>query len=53
MSIIINRHLVDMGWFRQWKKYTGFDSEDQETAGQASAIPGPIVNSTLFKGITC
>ena len=40
-----------MEWFRQWKKYTGFDSwPDQETAGQASDHPGPIVNGTLFIG---
>ncbi|XP_019855259.1 PREDICTED: spore wall protein 2-like [Amphimedon queenslandica] len=41
--------LVDVKWFRQWKKYTGFDSWDQETAGQASAHPGPVDNGTLFK----
>ena len=39
-----------MEWFRQWKKYTGFDSWDQETAGLPSAHPGPIVNGTLFIG---
>uniref|UniRef100_A0A1X7UAM8 DUSP domain-containing protein n=1 Tax=Amphimedon queenslandica TaxID=400682 RepID=A0A1X7UAM8_AMPQE len=43
-------YLVDVEWFRQWKKYTGFDSWDQDSAGQASAHPGPIFNGTLFIG---
>ena len=39
-----------MKWFRKWKKYTGFDSWDQHTAGQASVHPGPIDDAILFKG---
>ena len=38
-----------MEWFRQWKKYTGFDSEAQDGAGQARGHPGPIDNALLFK----
>ena len=52
MFITINRCLVDVKWFRQWKKYTGFDSGDQDSAGQASGHPGPIDNTNLLKGIT-
>ena len=39
-----------MKWLKQWKKYTGYDSWDQHTAGEASAHPGPIDNNDLFKG---
>ena len=49
---IFNRCLVDVKWFRQWKKCTGFDSWDQDSAGLSSFNPGPIDNNDLFKG-TC
>ncbi|XP_011407941.1 PREDICTED: probable serine/threonine-protein kinase kinY [Amphimedon queenslandica] len=41
--------LVDKDWFKRWKKYTGFDSMDQETAGLPSGHPGPIDTAILFK----
>ena len=47
----ISRYLVDQKWFKQWKKYTGFDSWDQHTAGEPGSNPGPIDNSILFKGM--
>ena len=47
---LINRYLVDQKWLRQWKKYTGFDSWDQHSAGTTSAHPGPIDTCNLFKG---
>ena len=46
---LINRYLVDQKWLKQWKKYTGFDSWDQHSAGETSAHPGPINNNNLFK----
>ena len=45
------RYLVDVRWMKQWKKYVGYDQWDQSSAGQESANPGPVDNSTLFKGL--
>jgi len=47
---IIYRYLVDCRWFRQWKKFVGFDSRDQSGAGDEQNNPGPIDNSCLFQG---
>ena len=44
------RYLVDVRWMKQWKKYVGYDQQDLSNAGLDSAYPGPIDNSTLFKG---
>ncbi|NWX74919.1 UBP4 hydrolase, partial [Alca torda] len=41
-------YLVDSRWFKQWKKYVGFDSWDMFGAGDPSLFPGPIDNSGLF-----
>uniref|UniRef100_A0A8C3KYD7 Ubiquitin carboxyl-terminal hydrolase n=1 Tax=Calidris pygmaea TaxID=425635 RepID=A0A8C3KYD7_9CHAR len=41
-------YLVDSRWFKQWKKYVGFDSWDMFGAGDPSVFPGPIDNSGLF-----
>ena len=35
---------------KQWKKYVGYDGRDQNYTGQESANPGPVDNSTLFRG---
>uniref|UniRef100_A0A8C4HJC2 Ubiquitin carboxyl-terminal hydrolase 4 n=1 Tax=Dicentrarchus labrax TaxID=13489 RepID=A0A8C4HJC2_DICLA len=35
-------------WFKQWKKYVGFDSWDMYNVGERSLYPGPIDNSGLF-----
>ncbi|XP_035243957.1 ubiquitin carboxyl-terminal hydrolase 4-like isoform X1 [Anguilla anguilla] len=40
--------LVDCRWFKQWKKYVGFDSWDLYNVGHQSLYPGPIDNSGLF-----
>ncbi|XP_048878468.1 ubiquitin carboxyl-terminal hydrolase 4 [Brienomyrus brachyistius] len=40
--------LVDNRWFKQWKKYVGFDSWDLYNVGESSLYPGPIDNSGLF-----
>ncbi|XP_030357254.1 ubiquitin carboxyl-terminal hydrolase 4 isoform X3 [Strigops habroptila] len=41
-------YLVDSRWFKQWKKYVGFDSWDMFGAGDPSLFPGPVDNSGLF-----
>ncbi|KAM9654437.1 ubiquitin carboxyl-terminal hydrolase 4 isoform 2-T6 [Morphnus guianensis] len=41
-------YLVDSRWFKQWKKYVGFDSWDMFGAGDPGLFPGPIDNSGLF-----
>ncbi|XP_062329027.1 ubiquitin carboxyl-terminal hydrolase 4 [Osmerus eperlanus] len=40
--------LIDSRWFKQWKKYVGFDSWDMYNVGEHSLYPGPIDNSGLF-----
>ena len=44
--------LIDTRWFKQWKKYVGFDSWDMYNVGENSLYPGPIDNSGLFSGKT-
>lgn len=44
------RYLVDSRWFKQWKKYVGFDSWDKYQMGDQNVYPGPIDNSGLLKG---
>ncbi|XP_053932080.1 ubiquitin carboxyl-terminal hydrolase 4 isoform X2 [Cuculus canorus] len=41
-------YLVDSRWFKQWKKYVGFDSWDMFGAGDPSLYPGPVDNTGLF-----
>ncbi|KAL8212257.1 UNVERIFIED_CONTAM: ubiquitin carboxyl-terminal hydrolase [Gekko kuhli] len=40
--------LIDSRWFKQWKKYVGFDSWDLYHVGEPNLFPGPIDNSGLF-----
>uniref|UniRef100_A0A665UW56 Ubiquitin carboxyl-terminal hydrolase n=1 Tax=Echeneis naucrates TaxID=173247 RepID=A0A665UW56_ECHNA len=42
------QYLIDSRWFKQWKKYVGFDSWDMYNVGERSLYPGPIDNSGLF-----
>lgn len=42
-------YLVDIAWFKQWKKYVGYD--DQTSKGQYKAYPGPVDNSPLLKEV--
>uniref|UniRef100_A0A8C2KXH4 Ubiquitin carboxyl-terminal hydrolase n=1 Tax=Cyprinus carpio TaxID=7962 RepID=A0A8C2KXH4_CYPCA len=42
------RYLIDSRWFKQWKKYVGFDSWDLYNVGEHNLYPGPIDNSGLF-----
>lgn len=44
------RYLIDSRWFKQWKKYVGFDSWDLYNVGEPNLFPGPIDNSGLFAG---
>ncbi|KAM4864113.1 ubiquitin carboxyl-terminal hydrolase 4 isoform X2 [Urocitellus parryii] len=41
-------YLIDSRWFKQWKKYVGFDSWDMYNVGEHNLFPGPIDNSGLF-----
>ncbi|XP_077582894.1 ubiquitin carboxyl-terminal hydrolase 4 isoform X1 [Stigmatopora nigra] len=41
-------YLVDSRWFKQWKKYVGFDNWDMYNVGERSLYPGPVDNSGLF-----
>ncbi|EOB00317.1 Ubiquitin carboxyl-terminal hydrolase 4, partial [Anas platyrhynchos] len=41
-------YLVDISWFKQWKKFVGFDSWDMFGVGDPSLFPGPVDNSGLF-----
>ncbi|GCC35578.1 hypothetical protein chiPu_0014064, partial [Chiloscyllium punctatum] len=43
--------LIDSRWFKQWKKYVGFDSWDMYNVGEHGMFPGPIDNSGLFADI--
>jgi hypothetical protein len=37
-------------WFKQWKKYVGYESWDAFSVGQSEAYPGPVDNSPLIDG---
>ncbi|XP_068109005.1 ubiquitin carboxyl-terminal hydrolase 4 [Hyperolius riggenbachi] len=41
-------YLVDSRWFKQWKKYVGYDSWDMYNVGDTNLFPGPVDNSGLF-----
>uniref|UniRef100_A0A667ZBV9 Ubiquitin carboxyl-terminal hydrolase n=1 Tax=Myripristis murdjan TaxID=586833 RepID=A0A667ZBV9_9TELE len=43
------RYLVDSHWFKQWKKYVGFDSWDKYQMGDQNVYPGPVDNSGLLR----
>jgi len=49
-SAVSHRYLVDSHWFKQWKKYVGFDSWDKYQMGEQSVYPGPVDNRGLLKG---
>uniref|UniRef100_A0A8C3VIH6 Ubiquitin carboxyl-terminal hydrolase n=1 Tax=Catharus ustulatus TaxID=91951 RepID=A0A8C3VIH6_CATUS len=38
-------YLVESRWFKQWKKYVGFDSWDMFGAGDPNLFPGPVDNA--------
>ncbi|KAM4893875.1 ubiquitin carboxyl-terminal hydrolase 4 isoform 1-T1 [Sylvia borin] len=43
-------YLVESRWFKQWKKYVGFDTWDMFGAGDPNLFPGPVDNAGLFPG---
>uniref|UniRef100_A0A8C2JA35 Ubiquitin carboxyl-terminal hydrolase n=1 Tax=Cyprinus carpio TaxID=7962 RepID=A0A8C2JA35_CYPCA len=47
-SVFVDVYLIDSRWFKQWKKYVGFDSWDLYNVGEHNLYPGPIDNSGLF-----
>lgn len=52
--VSVSRYLIDSRWFKQWKKYVGFDSWDMYNVGEHNLFPGPIDNSGLFSGaVSC
>ncbi|KAJ7426114.1 ubiquitin carboxyl-terminal hydrolase 15 isoform X3 [Willisornis vidua] len=48
-KMFLTLYLVDSRWFKQWKKYVGFDSWDKYQMGDEDVYPGPIDNSGLLK----
>ncbi|XP_055881361.1 ubiquitin carboxyl-terminal hydrolase 15-like [Biomphalaria glabrata] len=42
-------YLIDVRWFKQWKKYVGYDHWESFCVGDQSVHPGPIDNCSLFK----
>lgn len=49
-GFVIFRYLVDAKWFKQWKKYVGYDDWDKTFVGEKDVYPGPVDNSPLLKG---
>jgi len=45
-------YLIDVRWFKQWKKYVGYDQWDSYNIGEQAAHPGTIDNSSLLKADT-
>ncbi|XP_056001735.1 ubiquitin carboxyl-terminal hydrolase 15-like [Ostrea edulis] len=45
-------YLIDAKWFKQWKKYVGYDQWDIGSIGEQDAYPGPLDNSPLMGGDT-
>ena len=41
-------YLVHIRWFKQWKRFVGYDNWDKSQAGEEVARPGPIDNSILL-----
>lgn len=44
-------YLISAVWFKQWKKYVGFDERDQTSKGKIESHPVPIDNSPLLKEV--
>lgn len=42
-------YLIDSKWFKQWKKYVGYEYWDTGSVGDESANPGFIDNSPILK----
>lgn len=46
-------YLVGERWWKQWKKFVGYDTWDQFGVGEELNDPGPIDNSSLFAADGC
>lgn len=44
------RFVMDVKWFKQWKRYVGFESRDHYNVGEESSHPGQIDNTPIFQG---
>uniref|UniRef100_A0A8C4ZI62 Ubiquitin carboxyl-terminal hydrolase n=1 Tax=Gadus morhua TaxID=8049 RepID=A0A8C4ZI62_GADMO len=44
-------YLVDSRWFKQWKKYVGYDSWDKYQMGDQNVYPGPVDNAGLLRDV--
>ncbi|KAI4895767.1 hypothetical protein NFI96_024069, partial [Prochilodus magdalenae] len=44
-------YLLDSLWFKQWKKYVGFDSWDMYHIEDQDLYPGPVDNSGILQDI--
>ncbi|XP_062338789.1 ubiquitin carboxyl-terminal hydrolase 15-like isoform X4 [Osmerus eperlanus] len=42
-------YLVDSRWFKQWKKYVGYDSWEKQQMGDQNVYPGHVDNSGLLR----
>ncbi|XP_060948337.1 ubiquitin carboxyl-terminal hydrolase 15-like isoform X2 [Limanda limanda] len=42
-------YLVDSHWFKQWKRYVGYDSWDKYQMGDQTVYPGPVDNHGLLR----
>ena len=41
-------NLIGIGWYKQWKRYVGYDNCDKSNAGDEEINPGPIDNTSLL-----
>ena len=42
-------YLIHIRWFKQWKRFVGYDNRDRASAGDKVAKPGPIDNIPLIE----
>ncbi|XP_046879026.1 ubiquitin carboxyl-terminal hydrolase 15-like isoform X2 [Hypomesus transpacificus] len=42
-------YLVDSCWFKQWKKYVGYDSWEKQQMGDQNVYPGHVDNAGLLR----
>ncbi|KAI6649306.1 Ubiquitin carboxyl-terminal hydrolase 4 isoform X2 [Oopsacas minuta] len=42
-------YLIHIRWFKQWKRYVGYDNWDKSSAGEEVGRPGPIDNTSLLE----
>ena len=41
-------YLINITWYKQWKRYVGYDNWDMSNAGEEVINPGPIDNTSLL-----